>query len=105
MAENSPDIPENRDKTGRFRPGSCGNPKGRPRLPKDVREMFQAATPDAAKLLINTMNDPAADLKLRVDCAGRVLERVYGKPTQPIDGNLEGKILFTLAGEVKEYAG
>ena len=100
-----PDIPENRDGAGRFRPGSSGNPKGRPKLPKEVKEMFKAATADAAQLLIDTMNDPDADLKLRIDCAEKVIERVYGKPPQPIDGNVDGTLVIELAGEIRDYAG
>jgi hypothetical protein len=102
--KNSAKSPANRDKTGRFAPGNRANPSGRPKLPQDVKEMFKAATTDAAKLLIDTMNNQEMDIKLRVDCAERVIERVYGKPTQPIDGNVDGKIMFTLAEGLKDYA-
>jgi hypothetical protein len=105
--KNSAKSPSNggktdRDGKGRFAAGNKGG--GRKRLPQDVKEMFKAATSDAAKLLIDTMNNQEMDIKLRVDCAERVIERVYGKPTQPIDGNFDGKIMFTLAEGLKEYA-
>lgn len=101
---NRTESPANRDKAGRFVQGNRANPSGRPKLPQDVKEMFRAATPDAAKLLIDTMQNQQADLKLRVDCAQRIIERVYGKPTQPIDGSMDGQILFTLAGALEDYA-
>ena len=43
----------------------------------------------AAKLLIKTIDDEDAPLALRMDAAKTVIDRVYGKATQPIDGNLE----------------
>ena len=95
----SPDIPEIRDKAGRFAPGSTGNPKGRPKIPKDVKEMLKAATADAAKLLIDTMKNQEADLKLRVDCAERVLDRVYGKASQPIEGAFDFAATISIATE------
>lgn len=67
--------------------------------------MLKAATPDAAKLLIDTMSNQEVDLKLRIDCAEKVIERVYGKPTQPIDGNVDGTLVIELAGEIRDYAG
>lgn len=61
--------------------------------------MLKAATADAAKLLIDTMNDPAAELKLRVDCAERVLDRVYGKASQPIEGSIDLAASINIATE------
>ena len=100
-------APPNGEKTertanGRFTYGNRGG--GRKEIPSDVREKLLAASPDAVKLLVDTMNDKGAELKLRLDCANRIIERVYGKPTQPIDGNLEGKIQILLSDEAKEYA-
>jgi hypothetical protein len=101
----SPDNPGSRDKAGRFRKGESGNPNGRPKIPSEVKEMFKAATTDAAKLLIETMNDSGADIKLRIDCAEKIIERVYGKPTQPIDGDMIAKIEIKLPEGAEEYAG
>ena len=84
----------NRDKTGRFVKGASGNPRGRPVVPDEVKEMLKGATADAARLLIETMTDERAPLKLRLDCANAVMDRVYGRPTQPIDGEIDANSAF-----------
>ena len=50
------------------------------------------------------MKDETVKPELRINCANEILNRVYGKPTQPIDGEMDNRITVTLAGEVKEYA-
>lgn len=95
---------DKRDNKGRFQPGVSGNPNGRPKVDPKVREMLKAATPDAAQLLIDTIKNDKAKMETRVDCAKEVLNRVYGKATQPIDGDIDGQIRFLLSGDVAEYA-
>ena len=57
-----------------------------------MENVIEAATAEAAQLLIDTMRDEEKDIRLRKDCAVEVLNRVYGKPTQPIDGNMSADI-------------
>lgn len=83
-------MPDNRDKAGRFIAGKSGNPGGRTPIPKNVREMLKAATPKAAALLVTMMEDKDAPAAIRMDAAKTVLDRVYGKATQPIDGSVTG---------------
>lgn len=71
-----------RNEKGRFVAGNKGG--GRRKVPDEVKKMFLAATPDATRLLIDTMNNEDAPLKIRVDCANTVIERVYGKAAQPL---------------------
>lgn len=85
--------------------GQSGNPGGRPAVDQDVRDMLKAATPAAAKLLIDTMQDPDCKIDVRLDAARTVMDRVYGKATQPIDGNIDGKILLSLAPDLDDFAG
>lgn len=87
-------MAENRDSAGRFIKGASGNPKGRRKMPDEVKEMLKGATANAARLLIETMADESAPLKLRLDCAGAVMDRVYGRPTQPIDGEIDANSAF-----------
>lgn len=68
-----------------FEKGKSGNPSGRPKVPDDIKDMLKAATPDACRLLCNTINDPDAKLDLRVRCSEIVLDRVYGKPQQAVE--------------------
>lgn len=88
-----------------FEKGKSGNPNGRPKIPEDVREMFKAATPAAAGLLIDTVDDKTAPLALRMDAAKAIIERVYGKPTQPIDGNLDATLKIVMDEDVQELMG
>lgn len=79
-----------RDSKGRFMPGNKGG--GRKAVPKDVKEMLKEASPGAVQLLIETMKDKNAKIDIRIRCAETILDRAYGKPTQPIDGDLAGGI-------------
>lgn len=91
------DVPKNGDQTGRDQRGRFvkGNPGGgRTPIPDEVKEMLKAATADAARLLIETMTDKSVPIKLRLDCANAVMDRVYGRPTQPIDGEIDAHSAF-----------
>lgn len=68
-----------------FKKGQSGNPSGRPKIPDDIKAMLKGATPDACKLLCETINNPNEKTELRVKCAEIVLDRVYGKPQQSVD--------------------
>jgi Family of unknown function (DUF5681) len=39
---------------GRFKKGVSGNPGGRPKLPAEMREIFQAKAPEAFEVLCKT---------------------------------------------------
>ena len=87
-------IPQNRDKAGRFVKGKSGNPGGKPRVPETVKSALLAASPDAAQMLIQIMNDQAARPEVRVKCAETILDKVFGKSFQVIadqgnDGHLQ----------------
>ena len=85
-----------------FEKGRSGNPSGRRPVPKEVKDMLKAATGDAARLLISTVNDPEAKLELRIRCAETILDRVYGRAAQPIEA--DGAVRVVLEG-LEEYAG
>ena len=95
--------PENRDNAGRFQKGQSGNPGGRKPMGADVKEMLKAAAPQAVALLIETVNDPEVKMDLRIRCAETLMDRVYGKAVQPIEGNMDNKIEIVLGG-AKRYA-
>lgn len=106
MAQNSEKTAGNSGR-GRGRPfqkGQSGNPGGRPRIAGDVKAMLKAAAPDAARVLIDTINDVQAARSLRIEAAKVLLDRVYGKAAQPIEG-VDNRIEIVLAGELEEYAG
>jgi hypothetical protein len=86
--------------TGRFVAGNGGG--GRKPLDPKVREMLEAATPDAAKRLIEALDATVVehylgqevgtyvDHRTRIMAAEAILNRLHGKPAQAVtDG--EGK--------------
>ena len=94
---------DGRDNKGRFVAGNKGG--GRPALSQEVREMLKAATPKAAALLVKMMEDEDAPAAIRMDAAKTVLDRVYGKATQPIDGNVDTVIQIVMDDTTRELMG
>lgn len=82
--------------------------RGRPRkaevVQAEVRSLLEEATVDAARLLIETVKNPDAAPNHRLDAAKEVLNRVYGKSAQLIDGELDTTVSILLSEEVRGYA-
>jgi hypothetical protein len=69
----------------KFQKGVSGNPGGRPKLPAEVKEMFQARAPEAFEVLCRHLN--AKDPRVAVAAATQILDRAYGRPVQSIDAD------------------
>ena len=80
-------MPENREKTGRFKAGCSGNPGGRPKIPDDVLSATRAACPKAVGVLIELLDDKKS--LIRLEAAKTLLDRGYGKPMQMQDIQLD----------------
>lgn len=52
---------------------------------EEVVEIIRRNVVNAAKLYESVMNDPAKDVKERMEAAERFMNRRYGKPNQPIN--------------------
>lgn len=75
-----------------------------PQPDAEVRRLLQDAAPRAVALLVRAMEDESAPIPLRIDAAKTVMDRIYGKPSQPLGAQREGASL-TLAPELDEFAG
>ena len=71
-----------------FPKGVSGNPGGRPKVLGDVQELARQKSPEAINTLSNIMHDEKAPPAARVAAANALLDRGYGKPTQPISQTL-----------------
>lgn len=61
-----------------FQKGQSGNPAGRAAADPNIKAALRAATPQAVELLVGLIVDEKADLKLRMQAACTVLDRVLG---------------------------
>lgn len=80
-----------------FKPGQSGNPGGRPKKTAEELDLIaacKAKTPDALNVILDIMQNGEKE-QTRLAAAQSVIERAYGKPTQPQDVNLTGNMLFT----------
>lgn len=88
-------MPENREKQGNkakanrtsFKPGETGNPGGRPKMVKEVRELAQAYTEEAINTLADIMQDPSEPAAARVHAADIILNRGHGRAPQLVDNH------------------
>ena len=79
-------APANRTKTGQFRKGVSGNPRGRTPLPPEFKNFAQ----QAPARLRAICDDPKTPVKVRADIEKWFAEMWYGKSPQALD--LDGKV-------------
>ncbi len=79
-----------RTNRGQFKKGKSGNPGGRPRDVGAVKEAAAAHTLEAIERLAYWMR--STNPKASVAAANALLDRAWGKPTQPLSGD-DGKPL------------
>ena len=62
----------------RFKKGQSGNPKGRPKANPEVKEILKAASPDAARKLVELVGSRTE--KIALAAATEILDRTMGRP-------------------------
>ena len=67
-------------RSGGARPNTGGARPGAGRKPKVVAPVVIEASPDPQKFLLDLMNDPAADPRMRLDAAKALMPFIHGKP-------------------------
>jgi hypothetical protein len=76
-----------------WRPGQSGNPRGRPPVPPELRELARSHTETAIQTLVDVMKDKKSTGSARVAAACALLDRAHGRPPTEIDlraGGLPG---------------
>ena len=73
----------------KFKPGQSGNPGGRPKGFAEVRELARDHTVAAIEKLVAIMTTGQSE-QAQLLAANSLLDRGWGKPTQPIAGDAEG---------------
>ena len=79
-----------------YKPGQSGNPSGRPKLP----DAFKENGPEALEKLIGLMDDP--DHRIALRATETVIDRIYGKPAQPIEHDAGRETLDILAERIAQ---
>lgn len=67
-------------RSGGARPNSGGARPGAGRKPKVVAPVVIETSPDPQKFLLDLMNDPAADPRMRLEAAKALMPFMHGKP-------------------------
>jgi hypothetical protein len=60
------------------------------KTPTQIRSLARSHTESAVNTLVGIMNQAEAPPAARVAAANAILDRGWGKPAQPIDGDGEG---------------
>lgn len=85
-----------RDESGKFLPGSCGNPGGRPKGVAEVVELARSYTKQAIATLASIMENGSE--RAQVAAAQVLLDRAWGKPSQAVEvtGTEGGAVLVNV---------
>lgn len=67
----------------RFKPGQSGNPAGRPKVVREIREMAREKAETAFAKVVKLLS--SRDERVVMTAAQEILNRAYGKPTQYLD--------------------
>lgn len=88
--------PEEKPRRGNpaWRKGVSGNPGGRPKVLGEVRDLARQHTATAIATLIEVAQNTRSPAAARVSAAQALLDRGWGKPSQPVGGAEDLPALF-----------
>ncbi|HRY15427.1 MAG: hypothetical protein KDJ31_14545 [Candidatus Competibacteraceae bacterium] len=93
-------MPVERDEKGRWLKGHSGNQNGMPKRLAEIRTLAREYTKEAIETLVNLMRDETKEASCRVRAAQELLDRAWGKPTQPLDHQGEAfSLVLNLGGK------
>ena len=103
--QNTLDHAPRRGPQGQWLPGSSPNPGGRPKIIEDIRDLAREHTETAINALVHIAQKGKQE-SARVAAASALLDRGWGRPTQPIAGDddmppvgISGTAVATLTAE------
>src|SRR5665213_85610 len=81
----------------KWQPGVSANPGGRPRWLKEAREAMREHVPSAVAKIVEIMGGKVGEekvsIRMQMEAAREILDRVLGKPAQTIQGPDESPLL------------
>lgn len=89
-----------RDSKGRFLPGTCSNPGGRPKGNPAVKDLLKKHSVDAAEKVVELLN--CGNPKIELAAAQEILNRTEGKPLQVQDVQMELQGTGDIGAQIRE---
>jgi len=74
---------------GRFQKGQSGNPGGRPKMPREMKDAIQKRTPELMRALFE-LAAQNGDLRVKAVAIKELLDRGWGKSAQIVNAKIEG---------------
>src|SRR5258706_1133274 len=97
-----------------WKPGESGTPGGRARMPAEVKEMLQCATPRAVQRLVEALDaefvvhykgeevGSYVDHSRRLEAVQILLDRLFGRPIQSVAGEDGQPLTIDLGAQLIE---